>query len=151
LINAMLDPQTAKAVLEELRAATAKREQARAAAIEEQKKAASDRAAVDAAMAQLADARAALDARDHSISNREQVFEQARSELRRKGVPIVGTAIGALTMPAVGAGATWIIGKVFIKHFTSGGTLQPSRSKRRRRAIVCGVFSAGGGGRQTIA
>src|ERR1700730_706761 len=26
-------------------------------------------------------------------------------------------------MPAVGAGATWIIGKVFIKHFTSGGTL----------------------------
>ena len=25
------------------------------------------------------------------------------------------TAIGALTMPAVGAGATWIIGKVFIK------------------------------------
>ena len=40
-----------------------------------------------------------------------------------KGVPIVGTAIGALTMPAVGAGATWIIGKVFIKHFTSGGTL----------------------------
>lgn len=40
-----------------------------------------------------------------------------------KGVPIVGTAIGALTMPAVGAGATWIIGKVFTKHFTSGGTL----------------------------
>ena len=32
-----------------------------------------------------------------------------------KGVPIVETAIGALTMPAVGAGATWIIGKVFIK------------------------------------
>jgi hypothetical protein len=26
-------------------------------------------------------------------------------------------------MPAVGAGATWIIGKVFTKHFTSGGTL----------------------------
>ena len=40
-----------------------------------------------------------------------------------KGVPIVGTAIGALTMPAVSAGATWIIGKVFIKHFASGGTL----------------------------
>jgi uncharacterized protein (DUF697 family) len=40
-----------------------------------------------------------------------------------KGVPIVGTAIGALTMPAVSAGATWIIGKVFIKHFASGRTL----------------------------
>ena len=40
-----------------------------------------------------------------------------------KGVPIVGTVIGALTMPTVAAGATWIIGKVFIKHFASGGTL----------------------------
>jgi uncharacterized protein (DUF697 family) len=40
-----------------------------------------------------------------------------------KGVPIVGTVIGVLTMPAVAAGATWIIGKVFIKHFASGGTL----------------------------
>jgi uncharacterized protein (DUF697 family) len=40
-----------------------------------------------------------------------------------KGVPIIGTAIGALTMPAVAAGATWLIGKVFIKHFVSGGTL----------------------------
>ena len=40
-----------------------------------------------------------------------------------KGVPIIGTAIGALTMPAVAAGASWIIGKIFIKHFASGGTL----------------------------
>jgi len=40
-----------------------------------------------------------------------------------KGVPIIGTAIGALTMPVVAAGATWVIGKVFIKHFASGGTL----------------------------
>ena len=40
-----------------------------------------------------------------------------------KGVPIIGTAIGALTMPAVAAGATWVIGNVFIKHFASGGTL----------------------------
>jgi uncharacterized protein (DUF697 family) len=40
-----------------------------------------------------------------------------------KGVPIIGTAIGALTMPAVAAGATWVIGKVFIKHFASGETL----------------------------
>jgi uncharacterized protein (DUF697 family) len=40
-----------------------------------------------------------------------------------KGVPIVGTAIGALTMPGVAAGATWVIGRAFIKHFASGGTL----------------------------
>ncbi|HEY7246989.1 MAG TPA: DUF697 domain-containing protein [Xanthobacteraceae bacterium] len=40
-----------------------------------------------------------------------------------KGVPILGTAIGSLTMPAAAACATWVIGRVFIKHFSSGGTL----------------------------
>ena len=40
-----------------------------------------------------------------------------------KGVPGIGTAIGALTMPAVAACATWVIGRVFIKHFALGGTL----------------------------
>ena len=40
-----------------------------------------------------------------------------------KGLPVIGTAIGVLTMPVVSAGATWVIGKVFIQHFASGGTL----------------------------
>jgi uncharacterized protein (DUF697 family) len=40
-----------------------------------------------------------------------------------KGLPVIGTAIGVLTMPVVSAGATWVIGKVFILHFASGGTL----------------------------
>jgi hypothetical protein len=40
-----------------------------------------------------------------------------------KGIPGVGTLVGALTMPAFSAGATYIIGKVFIQHFASGGTL----------------------------
>jgi uncharacterized protein (DUF697 family) len=40
-----------------------------------------------------------------------------------KGLPGVGTVIGALTMPVVSAGATYVIGKVFIQHFASGGTL----------------------------
>jgi len=40
-----------------------------------------------------------------------------------KGIPGVGWAVGALTMPVVSAGATWVIGKVFIQHFASGGTL----------------------------
>jgi len=40
-----------------------------------------------------------------------------------KGVPIIGTAIGTLTMSGVSAGATYAIGKVFIQHFASGGTL----------------------------
>ena len=40
-----------------------------------------------------------------------------------KGIPGLGTIVGALTMPAFSAGATYIIGKVFIQHFASGGTL----------------------------
>ncbi|HEY7248819.1 MAG TPA: DUF697 domain-containing protein [Xanthobacteraceae bacterium] len=40
-----------------------------------------------------------------------------------KGVPIVGHAISGVTMAGVSAGATWVIGNVFIKHFASGGTL----------------------------
>src|SRR5712672_2431216 len=40
-----------------------------------------------------------------------------------KSMPGVGTAIGALTMPVFSAGATYVIGKVFIQHFASGGTL----------------------------
>jgi uncharacterized protein (DUF697 family) len=40
-----------------------------------------------------------------------------------KALPGLGTIVGAVTMPVVSAGATWVIGKVFIKHFASGGTL----------------------------
>jgi len=40
-----------------------------------------------------------------------------------KGLPGIGTMIGALTMPIASAGATWVIGNVFIQHFASGGTL----------------------------
>ena len=38
-------------------------------------------------------------------------------------MPVIGTAIGQLTMAAVSAPATWVLGKVFIQHFASGGTL----------------------------
>src|SRR5215212_307105 len=40
-----------------------------------------------------------------------------------KGLPGIGWAVGALTMPVFSAGATWVIGRVFIQHFASGGTL----------------------------
>ena len=40
-----------------------------------------------------------------------------------KSVPGVGTAVAAFTMPVFSAGATWVIGRVFMKHFASGGTL----------------------------
>jgi uncharacterized protein (DUF697 family) len=40
-----------------------------------------------------------------------------------KAIPVIGTALGTLTMSGVSAGATYAIGKVFIQHFASGGTL----------------------------
>jgi len=40
-----------------------------------------------------------------------------------KSVPVAGTAIGALTTPAVAVGATYVIGMAFVEHFERGGTL----------------------------
>jgi uncharacterized protein (DUF697 family) len=40
-----------------------------------------------------------------------------------KFVPVLGTITAGLVMPALSAGATYAIGKAFIQHFTSGGTL----------------------------
>jgi uncharacterized protein (DUF697 family) len=40
-----------------------------------------------------------------------------------KSVPVIGMAISAIAMPALSAGATYAIGKAFIEHFASGGTL----------------------------
>ncbi|MFY9684584.1 MAG: YcjF family protein [Pseudolabrys sp.] len=40
-----------------------------------------------------------------------------------KSVPIAGTAIGALATPALAVAATYAIGRVFIQHFATGGTL----------------------------
>jgi hypothetical protein len=34
-----------------------------------------------------------------------------------------GQMVGALTMPVFSAAATYVIGKVFIQHFATGGTL----------------------------
>ncbi|MGA2894943.1 MAG: DUF697 domain-containing protein [Xanthobacteraceae bacterium] len=40
-----------------------------------------------------------------------------------KSVPVVGTAMSAVVMPALSAGATYAIGMTFVQHFASGGTL----------------------------
>ena len=40
-----------------------------------------------------------------------------------KAVPIIGTLAGGFVMPVLSAGATYAIGKAFIEHFASGGTL----------------------------
>jgi len=40
-----------------------------------------------------------------------------------KAVPLFGTLAAGFIMPVLSAGATYAIGKAFIEHFTSGGTL----------------------------
>src|SRR5207245_2741818 len=40
-----------------------------------------------------------------------------------KSVPVAGTAIGAITTPALAVAATYVIGLTFTEHFASGGTL----------------------------
>ena len=40
-----------------------------------------------------------------------------------KSVPVAGTAVGAVTTPALAMGATYVIGMAFMQHFASGGTL----------------------------
>ena len=40
-----------------------------------------------------------------------------------KMIPIIGMGVSAFMMPTLSAGATYLIGKVFIQHFRSGGTL----------------------------
>jgi uncharacterized protein (DUF697 family) len=40
-----------------------------------------------------------------------------------KTVPVLGTIAASFVMPALSAGATYAVGKAFIQHFESGGTL----------------------------
>lgn len=40
-----------------------------------------------------------------------------------KGIPLVGAILGAVTLPVTAGALTWAIGKVFIMHFESGGTM----------------------------
>lgn len=39
-----------------------------------------------------------------------------------KMIPVVGTSIGAVSMPVTAGAVTYAVGKVFIQHFASGGT-----------------------------
>ncbi len=39
-----------------------------------------------------------------------------------KMIPLVGSTIGAISLPLVSGASTYAVGKVFIQHFESGGT-----------------------------
>jgi uncharacterized protein (DUF697 family) len=40
-----------------------------------------------------------------------------------KAIPLIGTTASALMMPVLSSSATYAVGKAFIHHFASGGTL----------------------------
>lgn len=40
-----------------------------------------------------------------------------------KIIPVVGTAIGSVAVPATGGATTYAVGRVFVMHFETGGTL----------------------------
>ena len=41
-----------------------------------------------------------------------------------KMIPVVGSVVGAVSLSAFGAAASYAIGKIFIRHFEAGGTLE---------------------------
>jgi uncharacterized protein (DUF697 family) len=53
-----------------------------------------------------------------------------------KVIPVVGSVAGALAMPAVAAAASYAIGRTFILHFETGGTLLDFDPKKMRRHFL---------------
>lgn len=56
-----------------------------------------------------------------------------------KSVPLVGPVLSALSLPASAAVVTWAVGKVFIQHFASGGTLldfDPEKTRTQYEGFV---------------
>lgn len=57
-----------------------------------------------------------------------------------KAVPLVGPLLGGFSVSAMGGAVTWAVGRVFMQHFASGGTLldfDPDAMRQHfRREIV---------------
>jgi uncharacterized protein (DUF697 family) len=67
-----------------------------------------------------------------------------------KFLPVIGTTLGIITMPALSLAATYAVGRVFMTHFESGGTLldfDPEKMREHFRA----EFDAASSGRQAKA
>ncbi len=46
-----------------------------------------------------------------------------------KALPGIGSAVGAIALPALAGGCTYAIGQVFVRHYESGGTLLTFNAK----------------------
>src|SRR5262249_21179515 len=56
-----------------------------------------------------------------------------------KSVPMAGSAVGAVTTPALAVAATYVIGLTFIEHFSRGGTLLDFEPPDYREFIKAGM------------
>ena len=68
-----------------------------------------------------------------------------------KAVPIVGTIVAGFVIPVLSAGATYAIGKAFIQHFASGGTLLDFNPPDYREFVKATVRRCGTHGLQVPA
>ena len=59
-----------------------------------------------------------------------------------KFIPIFGQYIGSATMPLIAGASTYAVGKVFIQHFASGGTLLDF-SPEKAKAYYAKMFEEG--------
>ncbi len=60
------------------------------------------------------------------------VFIAAPVSSLLKAIPVIGTATGAVSMSLIGGASTYAVGKIFLQHFESGGTLLDFDSKKMR-------------------
>lgn len=68
-----------------------------------------------------------------------------------KFIPVIGTTLGIITMPALSLAATCAVGRVFITHFEAGGTLLDFDPEKIREHFRAEFESAQSGGRQAKA
>jgi uncharacterized protein (DUF697 family) len=52
-----------------------------------------------------------------------------------KCIPVVGTLTGAVSMSLLGGASTYAVGRVFVNHFESGGTLLDIDTKKARKGF----------------
>lgn len=59
-----------------------------------------------------------------------------------KAVPFVGPVLGGFSMSAMGGAVTWAVGRVFMQHFASGGTLLDFEPDKMRQHFTSAVAAS---------
>ena len=59
-----------------------------------------------------------------------------------RAIPVVGSIVGAVTLPAFYYGATVAIGRVFKRHFASGGTMLDFRADEAKEQVAADAAAA---------